>query len=841
MTTVLSITDRAEWGANTDNIVVADPTARTLLWVPRDLWCGRLGDRIARVFAHERHPGLIRSLAGQGIAVDHSLCIRRDALERLLTRLSVTVPVSERLEFLYPLEPDRPIEEGSKLIVFEPPEERLAGERLHQWIGARYEPDGRGGPLLFTSDYARMRRQQVLLRRVLEDGFDFASVLAEPDLISVSGPEAIEELSLVDRDWRFSLLEGVRNVVRDGKRVLERTDRPAASVIVCSYNSRSRIDTALESLRAQRLDGPYEVIVVDSGSDGCADYLRAAYAEVRLVRSDVRLWPGAARNRGLRVARGDCVAFLPDDAEARPDWLSRKVELHRRGFDLVGGAVVNGTPGSPVGTAGYLLEYSALLPSERALRDQEVPHALSYSRELLARVGEFPEDTRTGEDTLFSERCMRAAATVAFDPEAQIVLRNHTGLGAYLRHHYVHGRGLVQCTSRHGLHSPAVPATDAVPRALIAIFIRYPSLRWGRALGRVARGQARRLPAYLALTPLIWIGLWATSVGAWSEWRRARRARREVTPATPVATREPEPDGARPAISVIVPCYRSRHRIDHALGSLRRQDLDEPWEVIVVDSGDDGAADYVTSAYPEARVVRSKRRLYPAAARNLGVEAARGRFVAFLADDGVAEPAWLRRRLQRHREGYAAVGGAITNGTPWHPVGTACYFSEYSAQLPSERILGEQRIPHGLSYERAVVQRLGGFPEQFKTGEDTILNARLLEQGASICLDPRIRQAHVNLTSLRAYLRHLYEHGYGFGVAAGSYGPAPTWMSQAGDAGAAVRILLRYPWFRWRTALRQIAQGRPGALPAYIVLTPLVWAGLMAAAIGRWQAWRDRR
>jgi glycosyltransferase involved in cell wall biosynthesis len=613
--------------------------------------------------------------------------------------------------------------------------------------------------------------------------------------------------------------------------------RPVASVIVLSYNSRARIDTALRSMRAQRLDQPFEVIVVDSGEDGCGDYVSSAYPEVRVIRSEARLWPGAARNRGLREARGDaCIAFLSDDSAARPDWLRRRVELHQRGFELVGGAVVNGTPRSPVGTAGYLLEYSAVLPSERILSEQNPPHSLSYSRHGLARAGGFPEDARTGEDTILNERLLGAGSTLALDPEIQITHRNPTRLRSYMRHHYTHGRGLVQCVGRHGHRSPAVPSGDSAPRALIAMFARYPALRWSRALQRVARGRPRSLPAYLVLTPLVWVGLWATSLGAWSQWRSTRKP----TGASPSRAAGAQADGRPPAISIVVCSYRSRQRIDHALGSLRRQDLDEPWEVIVVDSGDDEAADYVASAYPEARIVRSARRLYPAAARNAGVEAARGRFVAFLPDDGVAKPDWVRRRLQRHREGNAAVGGAITNGTPWHPVGTASYFVEYSALLPSERILRDQQIPHCLSYERELVQRLGGFPEEFETGEDTVLNARLVDRRTTVALDPRIQLAHVNVTSLRAYLRHLYEHGYGFGLAAGSYGPPPTWMSRAGDAGAAVRILVRYPLVRWWSGLRRIARGRPRALPGYLVLTPLVCAGWWAAALGRWAAWRAR-
>src|SRR6184192_3479033 len=92
--------------------------------------------------------------------------------------------------------------------------------------------------------------------------------------------------------------------------------RPLASVVVAAYNSRKRIHCALDSLRSQDFEQPYEVIVVDSGSDGCADYVAATYPEVRVVRSARRLYPGAAWNAGVRAARGRYVALLADDCVA---------------------------------------------------------------------------------------------------------------------------------------------------------------------------------------------------------------------------------------------------------------------------------------------------------------------------------------------------------------------------------------------------------------------------------------------------------------------------------------------------------------------------------------------
>jgi len=299
---------------------------------------------------------------------------------------------------------------------------------------------------------------------------------------------------------------------------------PVISVVVLSYNSRQRIDIALQSLRTQDFQEPFEVVVVDSGQDDCAAYVRTTYPEVRVVRSERRLYPGQARNQGVAVARGRYVAFLPDDCVAQPDWLRRRVAKHREGFVAVGGAITNGTPFHPVGSAGYYLEYASVIPSMQILAEQAVPHSLSYERALFERLGPYPEDTLTGEDTLFNKRCLDAGALIAFDAGVRIAHRNLTRIHPYLRHQYEHGRGLIQCVERYGLGSPAGPPEQSAAAAMYRMFIHYPACRWWNVLKCIARGQPRWLPGFLSLTPFIWAGLWATSAGAWVEWRSTRGA-----------------------------------------------------------------------------------------------------------------------------------------------------------------------------------------------------------------------------------------------------------------------------------------------------------------------------
>jgi glycosyltransferase involved in cell wall biosynthesis len=296
---------------------------------------------------------------------------------------------------------------------------------------------------------------------------------------------------------------------------------PAISVVICSYNSRQRIAQALDSLAAQDTTETFEVIVVDSGQDGTSELLASEHPWVRVVRSDRRLHPGPARNRGVEAALGELVAFLPDDGVARSDWLRLRVAKHREGFDAVGGAITNATPWHPVGSAGYYLEYSALIPSDRILAEQAIPHCLSYRRQLFQRLGAFPEDTDTGEDTLFNRRLVERGVRVGYDARIQLGHRNLKGLRDYLAHQYEHGEGLMQCVARHRLRSPIGPQRRPGPALLWRAFVSYPALRWWHALGRLWRGRRAWVPGYLVLAPLVWAGLWATSAGVLREAQRA--------------------------------------------------------------------------------------------------------------------------------------------------------------------------------------------------------------------------------------------------------------------------------------------------------------------------------
>jgi hypothetical protein len=296
------------------------------------------------------------------------------------------------------------------------------------------------------------------------------------------------------------------------------SDAPQLSVVIPVYRGRDRIGSTLRSLAVQRGAASFEVIVVDSGDDGCADYVDQTFPGVTTVRAAQRLRPAAARNLGISVAEAEAVAFLPDDAVPCRRWVSERVRLHREGFDCVGGAVVAARTWNPIALAEHFLEYSALLPTSGILDEQSVPHSLSFSAALLDVVGPYDEDTTTGEDTLLNLRALATGASVVTSAQIWIAHSGSKSVRQYVSHAFQHGRGLVQCVVQHDLPSD-LPIHGGALSAAYHCLLRYPGAGIRVKAERLVRHAPVLLPVFVLLLPLVLCGLIATGAGALHEIR----------------------------------------------------------------------------------------------------------------------------------------------------------------------------------------------------------------------------------------------------------------------------------------------------------------------------------
>ncbi len=114
------------------------------------------------------------------------------------------------------------------------------------------------------------------------------------------------------------------------------------SIVIPSFNRRAALARCIDSLAGQSYPN-YEIIVVDDGStDDTPQFLEqfaAAHPSLNLrrLRNEPNLGANPSRNRGVRKADGEFVAFVDNDCVARPDWLEKLM----RGFtsDRVGAVV----------------------------------------------------------------------------------------------------------------------------------------------------------------------------------------------------------------------------------------------------------------------------------------------------------------------------------------------------------------------------------------------------------------------------------------------------------------------------------------------------------------------
>jgi GT2 family glycosyltransferase len=102
---------------------------------------------------------------------------------------------------------------------------------------------------------------------------------------------------------------------------VEADPAPRASVVIATKDRPAELARVLEALRAQETAFRFEVIVVDDGSDPpLPDAVLAELDAATLLRSSGR-GPAAARNEGVRAARGAYVLFTDDDTRPATGWV----------------------------------------------------------------------------------------------------------------------------------------------------------------------------------------------------------------------------------------------------------------------------------------------------------------------------------------------------------------------------------------------------------------------------------------------------------------------------------------------------------------------------------------
>ena len=224
-------------------------------------------------------------------------------------------------------------------------------------------------------------------------------------------------------------------------------------------------------------------------------------------------------------------------------------------------------------------------------------------------------------------------------------------------------------------------------------------------------------------------------------------------------------------VSVVIPTYNRLATLRRTLQALAQQTHGD-YEVIVVDDGStDGTADVVPVEFPGVAYMRQANR-GPAAARNRGIEAARGEVVAFTDDDCLPPADWLERLaegLERLPQVVGAGGAQLAPGEVRAHNRLARYEAYVTRQVygaADQEVVAGFECPAGgtnnMAYRRVELDRIGRFDESFPyaAGEDADLKLRLAKAGHRFAYLPVV-VTHLQPYTWAAFRRQQYVRGKG--------------------------------------------------------------------------------
>jgi hypothetical protein len=284
-----------------------------------------------------------------------------------------------------------------------------------------------------------------------------------------------------------------------------------------------------------------------------------------------------------------------------------------------------------------------------------------------------------------------------------------------------------------------------------------------------------------------------------------------------------------PEMSVVVVTPDTYATVRKTVRHLRAQNVSGRLELVIVAPRADrlGLDESALRCFHSYRVVEVGHMRSTARARAAGVRAASASVVALAEDHAFPAPGWAAAFIERHREGWAAVGPVMANANPRSTTSWANLLIEYAPWLEGARGGEREHLPgHNGSYKRDLLLEYGDRLEAMLDAE-SVLQWDLRARGHRLYLEPKARTFHQNFSVRGSSLPLRFNGGRLFAAARARGWPA--WRRALFTAAAplipAVRLL--------RIVRELSAPGRPRrllprVLPALAVGLAFDGAGEMA-------------
>ncbi len=218
-------------------------------------------------------------------------------------------------------------------------------------------------------------------------------------------------------------------------------------------------------------------------------------------------------------------------------------------------------------------------------------------------------------------------------------------------------------------------------------------------------------------------------------------------------------------ISVIIPVKNCENNIKNCLQAIFNQTI-TPLEVIVVDGHSTDKTVKMAKEFPVKIVYEDYKTV--GGARKVGVENAKGHYVAFTDSDCIPEKDWLENLIKEFNNDIVGVGGAIINigdGIWEKSIALALDSFLGSANSVQDRVFDHKKYVRSISgcnssYRRSDLIKIGNFNPNLAFNEDTELNKRLLSIG-EILYTPEAKIHHHQERGLKEFSKRIFLFGKG--------------------------------------------------------------------------------
>ena len=220
------------------------------------------------------------------------------------------------------------------------------------------------------------------------------------------------------------------------------------SVVIATFNRPEELTRCVRAIG--ELSYPrdeFEVIVVnDGGQPKQLEHLKHLAGDVDFRIVSIRnTGPGAARNAGAAIARGDFIAFVDDDCIPPRDWLTKLSAAIEGSPDaMIGGSTVNVLRSNLFSQASQtLVDYVYSYYNETGAERNEffASNNMTLAAAAFHGIGGFDESFRTAEDRELCNRWRAAGGKFVYVPGIVMAHAHRLRPLSFLRQHFGYGRG----------------------------------------------------------------------------------------------------------------------------------------------------------------------------------------------------------------------------------------------------------------------------------------------------------------------------------------------------------------------------------------------------------------